>query len=43
MDKIQRQNQFNKGFKTKYIKIKRMRTKSNIKTKCKRNLKKKTW
>ena len=28
-------NQFNKGFKTKYITIKRMRTKSNIKTKCK--------
>jgi Tfp pilus assembly major pilin PilA len=28
-------NQFNKWFKTKYITIKRMRTKSHIKTKCK--------
>jgi len=30
-----KENQFNKGFKTKYITIKRMRTKSNIETKCK--------
>jgi predicted HNH restriction endonuclease len=28
-------NKFNKGFKTKYITIKRIKTKSNIETKCK--------
>ena len=41
-DEIQKTNQFNKGFKTKYITIKRMMTKSNIKIKCEKiNLKKK--